>query len=83
MKSDLGVPTLSSSVSSTSTTTAATSSAVKQAYDLANSAGSIADDTATLLGLDPDDDPVVDDALTVLAKKSTFDTYMLFNRGQF
>jgi hypothetical protein len=38
MKSDLGVPTLSSSVSSTSTTTAATSSAVKQAYDLANSA---------------------------------------------
>jgi hypothetical protein len=43
----------------------------------------IADDTAALLGLDPDDDPVVDDALTVLAKKSTFDTYMLFNRGQF
>jgi hypothetical protein len=43
----------------------------------------ISDDTATLLGLDPDDDPVVDDALTVLAKKSTFDTYMLFNRGQF
>jgi phage-related tail fiber protein len=64
MKSDLGVPTLSSSVSSTSTTTAATSSAVKQAYDLANSAGSISDDTAALLGLDPDDNPTVNDALT-------------------